>query len=119
MDPIAVFKDAFREHPISMVGGSWLALVGGTLFVVNKKKIPFQLKVIQSRIVAQGALLGACVRALAARRARAAPNAAPPLLTPLYYSASRLPAPPCRAWRPSTALRPRPKSPKRQASATR
>ena len=48
----------FRENPIQMIGGTWLALVGGTLFVVQRKKIPLQLKIIQARIVAQGALLG-------------------------------------------------------------
>ncbi len=59
------FKQAFRENPIGLVGGSWLAVVAGTLFVVHRKQIPLQLKIIQARIVAQGALLTGCVRARA------------------------------------------------------
>ena len=57
------FKQAFRENPIGLVGGSWLAVVAGTLFMVHRKQIPLQLKIIQARIVAQGALLTGCVRA--------------------------------------------------------
>ena len=69
------FKQAFRENPITLVGGSWLAVVAGTLFVVQRKKIPMQLKIIQARIVAQGALLTGCVRG-------AGPS--PPLCAPCH-----------------------------------
>ena len=60
---IDTFRATFRENPITLVGGSWALLVGGTLLYVKQKKIPLQLKIIQARMVAQGALLTGCVRA--------------------------------------------------------
>ncbi len=46
----------------ALVGGSWAIVLGGTLLYIKNKKIPLQLKIIQARIVAQGALLAGCVR---------------------------------------------------------
>ena len=68
---IDAFRATFRENPITLVGGSWALLVGGTLLYVKQKKIPLQLKIIQARMVAQGALLTGCVRP-------------PPLLLPIF-----------------------------------
>ena len=51
----------FKANPIVTIGGTWAAVLGATLFHVRRQKIPFQLKVIQSRIVAQGFLLAGCV----------------------------------------------------------
>ena len=55
------FKATFKDHPILVVGGTWSTVLGATMLYVRQQKIPFQLKVIQSRIVAQGFLLAACV----------------------------------------------------------
>jgi len=56
------FIVAFKENPVGVVGLAWGTVLGATMFHIRTQKIPFQLKVIQSRIVAQGFLLAGCVR---------------------------------------------------------
>jgi hypothetical protein len=47
----------FRDHPIQSVLGVWGSILAGTGLYLRKREIPFQLKVIQARIVAQWALV--------------------------------------------------------------
>ena len=54
---------AIREHPVATVGGTWAGVLGLTIAYVWTRRIPLQLKIIQGRLVAQGALLGGCILA--------------------------------------------------------
>jgi hypothetical protein len=50
-------RDLFRDHPIQSVLGVWGSILAVTGLYLRKREIPFQLKVIQARIVAQWGLV--------------------------------------------------------------
>lgn len=66
--PASLFELAraqLRARPVLFTGGLWAACLGGTLLHLARSETPLQLKVIQGRIVAQGALLGGVLVAAA------------------------------------------------------
>jgi hypothetical protein len=50
-------RQMFHDHPIQSTLGVWGSILAGTGLYLRKREIPFQLKVIQARIVAQWALV--------------------------------------------------------------
>ena len=55
-------RELFRDHPFRTTLGLWGTILVGTGAYLYKRKIPFQLKVIQARILAQAGLItGVCV----------------------------------------------------------
>ncbi len=61
----AGLRRVIREHPVATVGGTWAGVLALTIGWVWTRRIPLQLKIIQGRIVAQGALLSGCIVAAA------------------------------------------------------
>lgn len=58
-------RDIFRDHPIGTTLGIWGSLIGVTVAYLWTRKIPFQLKIIQGRILAQAGLItGVCALGL-------------------------------------------------------
>jgi hypothetical protein len=57
-----IVREQFREHPFGTTLGLWGSILIGTGAYLYNRKIPFQLKVIQARILAQAGLItGVCV----------------------------------------------------------
>ena len=81
--PASAARELLRAHPIALVGGTWGSVLGLTLAFLWSRRMPLQLKVIQGRIVAQGALLGGLALVAAASFAYD-----PPRLTAAERSAS-------------------------------
>ncbi len=61
MSALTNIRSVIREHPVESVVGTWAGVLALTVGFVWSRRIPLQLKIIQGRIVAQGALLSGCV----------------------------------------------------------